>query len=100
MIREVDIRALVQNIRRIGAEKPKELSEGVRYLYERLYAPLQAEQTVTIGDIDFTRFTHEESWDFAAYINGNVLVRESQAEALYRVFSESPPKALPQRTFF
>jgi hypothetical protein len=100
MMREADVSLLVQNLRQAEALKPKELSKGVRYLLEHLYAPLMADQTVMIGDIDFTRFTHAESWDFAAYINGDVAPREAQGAALFSVFSRACPRALRRSTFF
>jgi hypothetical protein len=100
MILEMDIGQLTENLTNVKQAEPPELSDGVRYLMDTVYYPLLWERPLTIGDIDFERFDHEEVRAFTSYINNNVLAKQEQAEAIYRLFSKYRPKAAARRAFF
>ena len=100
MVIEVDIKKLIENLKKEKEAKPADLSDGIWYLMEQVYATLNANRPLTVGDIDFERFEHEEAWDFANHINGTLHDKECKVEAVYGLFSKYRPKINAQRAFF
>ena len=100
MVVEVDIAKLVKNLKKEKEVKPADLSDGVRYLTNMVYYTLINDMPLTVGDIDFERFTHEEIITFTAHIKNNVLKKSEKTERVYDLFDKYRPKIIKQRTFF
>ena len=100
MVITVDVAKLVKNLQNAKEATPAELSDGACYLMKTVYDTLMADQPLTIGDIDFERFSHDEAWEFAGHIKNDVLEKNDVVANVHKLFSGYRPKINARRAFF
>ena len=100
MVFEVDISKLITNLKEAKEVKATELSDGVQYLLEHVYRKLIADNPLTVGDIDFSRFTYGDVQDYDDHLNADVNSNAEKAERIHQMFTKYKPKVISERAFF
>ena len=100
MMFEVDVKNLVENLKNLEKAEDVGLSDGAQYLLEQVYHTLIRDESLTVGEIDFSRFTCEELQEFTDYLKCDLHSKTGKIESVRELFAEHSPKVVSQRVFF
>ena len=87
----VSVKRLIAAIEEAEAFNPPEMSEGTRYLYERLYQKLVKEADARLSEIDFNRFGLDDIDSIREIYNDTLEYNEMEAERIRNRIWDAPP---------
>jgi predicted component of type VI protein secretion system len=76
------------------------LSGGVWYLTERVAYPCFADAPLTLGELDFSRFTEDDLWALQDSLNTRDDDRMEGFARVWKAGAEAKPKRIGKRIFF
>lgn len=89
----------VRNIRSIRRKNEPERTEGFMYLHESITGSLFDGRGFQIENIDFSKFTSDDLYDYAAYYNDKISPKINTAGALFSAVESAQAMFLPKNNF-
>lgn len=84
---ELNIKEFADKVMELEDNRNVQREEGLQYLYDTVYAALVREESITLSDIDFSRFTADEYEEFYRELTGEA----KDIERLFSIFDKSLP---------
>ncbi len=93
---ELNIKEFADKVKELDDNRNRQREEGLQYLYDTIYAVLARDESITLSDIDFSRFTADEYDEFCRELTGNA----KNIDRLFSVFDKSLPCSISAGTMF
>lgn len=93
---ELNIKEFADQVMELEDNRTVQREEGLQYLYDTVYAALAREKSITLSDIDFSRFTADEYEEFYRELTG----KAKDINRLFSVFDKSLPCSVSAGTMF
>ena len=89
----------VRNIRSIRRNKEQERTEGFMYLHESITGSLFDGKGFSVENIDFTKFTSDDLYDYATFYGDYISPRIKTAGALFSAVESAHAMFVPKNSF-
>ena len=89
---KLNVKAMMESISGLEPYIPAiENSNGVKYLYDRIYTPLLNGGALMMSDIDFMSFSLEDIQEFEEYYDSTLSIHSGAASFFIEKLKKLPP---------